>query len=125
MEFTQFIIAVLGILFPIGILTVIFSFDNKSEARYHETMRRLIENGQTLDEELLRGIPGYKKKQPRDDIRSGWITSAVGLGITLLGAVALGSVIYGAGLLVLCIGLGIFAYGMVNRHTHIGSEKED
>jgi hypothetical protein len=124
MEFSQFIIAILGMLFPIGIVAIIFAYENKSEARYHDTMLKLIENGQTLNEEVLSGIPGYKKKGPRNDIRSGWITAAVGMGITLLGMVALGSVIFGAGLLVLCIGVALFAYGMVARHTNIIGDKD-
>ena len=125
MEFSQLLITILGMLFPLGILAIIFGFENKSEARFHATIQRVIESGQTLDEELISGIPGYKKKNPRDDIRSGLITSATGLGITLLGFVALGSVVYGAGLLVLSIGVAIFAYGVYEKRTNPSSESVD
>lgn len=117
MEFYQFFVAIMGMLFPIGILAIIFGFANKSEARFHDTMQRVIESGQTLDEELIRGIPGYTKKHPRDDIRSGLITSGAGLGITILGYAALGSTVYGAGYLVLSIGIAIFAYGVISKRT--------
>ena len=117
MEFYQFFIAFMGMLVPIGILAIIFGFTNKSEARFHDTMQRVIESGQTLDEELIRGIPGYTKKYPRDDIRSGLITSGTGLGITILGHAALGSTVYGAGYLVLSIGIAIFAYGVFSKRT--------
>lgn len=123
MEFSPFIIAVLGMLFPFGILAIIFGFESKSEARFHATLQRLLESGQPLDETLIEGIPGYKKKYPRNDIRSGLITGGTGLGITLLGFVALGSWVYGAGLLVLCIGGGIFVYGIIDaRQNRIESD---
>ncbi len=125
MELTQFLIAILGMLFPIGILAIIFGYQNRSEARFHETVQRAIESGQTLDENLMSGIPGYKKAMPRNDIRSGLITAGVGLGLILLGYMAMGSMFYGAGYLVLFIGLPIFAYGIYNKVNNPSADSED
>jgi ABC-type transport system involved in multi-copper enzyme maturation permease subunit len=119
------IISVLGLLVPICILAIIFGYQNRSEARFHETLQRVIESGQTLDEELLSGIPGYKKVMPRDDVRSGLITTAVGLGLILLGYSALGSKVYGAGYLVFCIGLAIFGYGVYMKQNNPALEQMD
>jgi hypothetical protein len=115
MDFYELLIVILGMLFPIGILAIIFGFQNRSEARFHETLNKVIDSGQTLDEDLISGIPGYKKVMPRNDIRSGLVTSGVGLGLIFLGAMALGSVVYGAGFLVLFIGLAIFGYGWYTK----------
>ena len=121
MDVTVAIVAIAGILMPVGILAIIFGFANRSESRFHQTVQKAIDNGQKLDEEVLSGIPGYQKKaSPRDDIRNGVITSGTGLGITLLGFVGLGSVITGAGLLVFCIGMSIFAYGYMTKGQNQG-----
>jgi len=116
MEFTHFLLAICGMLVPIVILGIIFGYTYLSEARFHDTVKRIIESGQTLDESMLSGMPGYTRKYPRDDIRSGIITAATGLGLLLLGYLALGRVITGAGALVLCIGLAIFAYGYFSKN---------
>ncbi len=125
MEYFPFVISVLGLLFPLVILPIIFGFESRSEARFHETLKSLVENGQALDEQTLSGIPGYKKKNPRNDVRSGIITTGTGLGITLLGKVALGSVVFGAGLLVLCIGASIAAYGLFGKPSERQTQNPD
>jgi len=96
MDFSVTLVALAAILMPVGIIAIIFGYANTSEKRFHDTAQRLIENGQTLDEEVLSGIPGYQKKGPRDDIRGGIITAGTGLGITLLGYVAIGDVVFAA-----------------------------
>ncbi|GHA08920.1 hypothetical protein GCM10008090_18530 [Arenicella chitinivorans] len=125
MEYFPFVIAILGLLFPLVLLPIIFGFESRSEARFHDTLKSMIESGQTLDEQTLSGIPGYKKKGPRNDVRSGLITTGTGLGIALLGKVALGSVIFGAGLLVLCIGASIAAYGLFGKHLSAAATRSD
>lgn len=125
MEFFPFILAILGLMFPLVILPIIFGFESRSEARFHDTLKTLIENGQTLDEQTLSGIPGYKKKNPRNDVRSGVITAGTGLGIALLGKVALGTFVFGAGVLVLCIGASIAAYGLFGKQSKISGANSD
>ncbi|NND83330.1 MAG: DUF202 domain-containing protein [Gammaproteobacteria bacterium] len=125
MQTYQFLIAILGMLFPLAIMAMIFRFDDKSEKRFHDTVQRLLEKGQPIDEEVMRGIPGYKKKQPRNDIRSGGITLGVGIGIILLGHMALGPVVYGSGYLVACIGGAIFAYGIVTKANNDDNQNSD
>lgn len=115
MEFTHFLIAIAGIAMPIGILAIIFGFSNRSEARFHETVQKMIDNGQELSEEILSGIPGYKKVTPKNDLRDGTNTVGVGIGLVMLGFFALGSVIMGVGLLVACIGGAMILNGYLNR----------
>jgi len=106
MEIMPFIIAICGIAMPVGILAIIFSYANRSEERFHQTVQKLVDNGQELNEDVLSGIPGY---------RNGINTIGVGVGLSLLGLVGLGDVILGVGMLVTCIGVAILANGYLNR----------
>jgi len=115
MEFMPFIVAIFGILMPLGILAIIFGYTNQNEKRYHETVQKIIDSGQELNEEILSGIPGYKKVHPRDDVKNGINTIGVGIGLILLGFIALGSVITGVGFLVSCIGIAVYLNGRMNR----------
>ena len=79
----------------------------------------MIESGQELSPELLESVPGYKagKGKDKDDIRSGFITSGVGIGIALFGHFgAEEQALFGIGLLVLSIGVGILAYGIYSKN---------
>jgi len=92
--------------------------------QYHETKSKnetIIEISKNIDdpsrlEELL-GILDERKKEPVDYRRGGVITIFVGLGIFLLGSVALGSFFEGIGLLVGAIGIGTLVAGYFYPNT--------
>ena len=118
------IIGVFGM--PVFIVLIYFYFANKSEKQFHTTLHELIESGQELSPELLQSIPGYKKGNgKRNDIRTGTITTAVGIGIVLFGQAKQFQVgvseapLVGIGLLVFSIGLGILAYGIYNKDKKV------
>ena len=67
-------------------------------------------------EELL-GIFDERKKEPIDYRRGGVITIFVGIGICLLGYVAMGSFFVGAGYLVGAIGIGTMVAGYLYPNT--------
>ena len=67
-------------------------------------------------EELL-GIFDERKKEPIDYRRGGVITIFVGIGIYLLGLVALGSLFEGIGFLVGAIGVGTMIAGYLYPNT--------
>ena len=121
------LLAVIGIFgMPVFIVFIYFHFANKSKEQFHTTLQKLIESGQELSPELLQSIPGYKKENgKRNDIRTGTITSGVGIGIVLFGQAKQFQVgvseapLVGIGLLVLSIGLGILAYGIYNKHKKV------
>ncbi len=122
MGYLPFIIALAGIAMPVALIYIIFNHENRSEERFHNTIQKLLDNGKELDEEVLSGIPGYKKVVPRDDVRNGINTLGVGVGLSLLGWVSLGSVITGVGLLVSCIGGALMANGYLNVNKSQHSE---
>ena len=113
------LIPLAGIAMPVGIVWIIFYYDNRTKEQFNATLQKLIESGQELSPELLESVPGYKagKGKDKDDIRSGFILIGLGIGIALLGDVGLGlQVVFGAGLLVLSIGVGILAYGIYSKN---------
>ena len=113
------LIPLAGIAMPVGIVWIIFYYDNRTKEQFHTTLQKLIESGQELSPELLESVPGYKagKGTDKDDIRSGLITSGVGIGIALFGHFgAEEQALFGIGLLVLSIGVGILAYGIYSKN---------
>ena len=114
-------VAIVAIVMPLGIVIAIFYFDTKNKDKFHSTLQKFIESGQEVTPELLQSIPGYKKENgKRNDIRTGTITSGVGIGIVLFGQFgAQETELVGIGLLVLSIGLGILAYGIYNKDKKV------
>ena len=112
------IIPIAGIGMPVLIVWIIFYYDSRVKEQFHATLQKLIESGQELSPELLESVPGYKAgKKDKDDIRSGLITSGVGIGLALFGHFGVGEQpLFGIGLLVLSIGVGILAYGIYSKN---------
>ena len=113
------LIPLAGIAMPVGIVWIIFYYDNRTKEQFNATLQKLIESGQELSPELLESVPGYKagKGKDKDDIRSGLVTSGVGIGIALFGHFgAEEQALFGIGLLVLSIGVGILAYGIYSKN---------
>ena len=113
------LIPLAGIAMPVGIVWIIFYYDNRTKEQFNATLQKLIESGQELSPELLESVPGYKagKGKDKDDIRAGLITSGVGIGIALFGHFgAEEQALFGIGLLVLSIGVGILAYGIYSKN---------
>ena len=112
------LIPLFGIAMPVGIVWIIYDYESRVKQQFHATLQKLIESGQELSPELLESVPGYKAgKKDKDDIRSGLITSGVGIGIALFGHFGVGEQpLFGIGLLVLSIGVGILAYGIYSKN---------
>ena len=113
------LIPLAGISMTVGIVWIIFYYDNRTKEQFHATLQKLIESGQELSPELLESVPGSKagKGKDKEDIRSGFITSGVGIGIALFGHFgAEEQALFGIGLLVLSIGVGILAYGIYSKN---------
>ena len=108
------IVGVFGM--PVFIVWVVSYFSGKREERFQQTLQELIKSGQELSPELLQSIPGYKKENgERNDIRTGTITTGVGIGIALFGQFGVDPDLVGIGLLVFSIGLAFLAYGYLQQ----------
>ena len=107
----ELLIPLAGILFPIGIVFVIFFFSNKMERHKYNA---IIEVSKNIDdpskiEEVIDSL--NEKKKPIDYRRSGVITLFVGLGLFLFGVVSSIDILKGVGLLVAAIGVGSIIAG--------------
>ena len=112
------LIPLAGIAMAVGIVWIVHHYDDRAKEQFHATLQKLIESGQELSPELLESVPGYTGgRKDRNDIRSGLVTSGVGIGLALFGHFGLGEQpLFGVGLLVLCIGLGKLAYGIYSKN---------
>ena len=117
-EAIPLIIPILGISAGIIIPLAVFIWQY-----YEEKGKRaaVIEISKKLDDpskvEKLLAIFDERKKQPIDYRRGGVITAFVGVGIFLLGLVALGPLLKGVGLLVCTIGIGTMIAGYLYPNT--------
>ena len=117
-EAIPLIIPILGISAGIIIPLAVFIWQY-----YEEKGKRaaVIEISKNLDDpskvEKLLAIFDERKKQPIDYRRGGVITIFVGVGIFLLGLVALGPLLKGVGLLVCAIGIGTMIAGYLYPNT--------
>ena len=115
------IIGVFGM--PAFIVLIIAYFENKKKEKFHKTVQALIKSGQEVTPELLQSIPGFSAEGRRNDIRTGFIMSGVGLGIILFGRFGVNEApLFGIGLLVLSIGIGFLMYGY---YAKVQLEKSD
>jgi len=112
------LIPLFGIAMPVGIVWIVYYYENRAKEQFHTTLQKLIESGQELSPELMESVPGYKgRRKDKNDIRSGLVTSGVGIGIALFGHFgAEDQAVFGIGLLVLSIGVGILAYGIYSKN---------
>ena len=109
-----------GIIIPISVFIWLY-FDSKNK------QKTILEISKNLDdpskvEELLK-IFEERKKEPIDYRRNGVITIFVGVGLFLLGYLALGRVLEGVGALVGLIGIGTMIAGYLYPNT--GKELTD
>ncbi len=118
------IIPIFGMLTGIIIPIAIFIWLYKDAKGKRETVLEISKNlnDPTKIEELLQ-IFEERKKEPIDYRRNGVITIFVGLGLFLLGYLALGKIFEGVGALVGLIGIGTMIAGYLYPNT--GKELTD
>jgi len=121
---TELLIPIFGILAGIIIPIAVFIWQYHEEKGKRET---ILEISKHLDdpvklEELLK-IFEERKKEPIDYRRGGVITTFVGIGLYMLGFLALGRILEGVGALVGLIGIGTIIAGYLYPNT--GKELTD
>ena len=120
----ELLIPIFGILAGIIIPIAVFIWQYHEEKGKRETV---LEISKHLDdpaklEELLK-IFEERKKEPIDYRRGGVITTFVGIGLYMLGFLALGRILEGVGALVGLIGIGTIIAGYLYPNT--GKELTD
>ena len=118
-EYLIYLIPVITIVAGIIITVSSFILIYFKEKGKQET---IVEISKNMDdpsklEDLLSILEDRKKKEPLDYRRTGVITLFVGLGLFLLGFVAIGVILEGVGLLVGAIGVGSIIAGYLYPNT--------
>ena len=117
-EFIPLIIPILGISAGIIIPIAVFVwqyYDEKGKRSAVIEIAKHLGDPSRVDE--LLHLFDERKKAPIDYRRGGVITTFVGIGIFLLGFVAIGSLVRGVGLLVCAIGIGTLIAGYLYPNT--------
>jgi len=114
----ELLIPILGVLtgmvVPIAAFVWLY-FDSKNKRDSVIEIAKNLDNPEQV--EKLMAIFDERKREPIDYRRGGLITIFVGIGIFLLGYIALGSFVKGIGLLVGAIGLGTLLAGYLYPNT--------
>ena len=103
-----------GVFIPVAVFIWLY-YEGKGK---RETILEISKNinDSSKVEELLK-IFEERKKEPIDYLRNGVITIFVGIGLYLLGYIALGSILKGVGALVAVIGIGTMIAGYLYPNT--------
>ena len=112
------IIPLFGMLIGVIIPVSVFYWQYKEGKEKNKTIIEIsknIDDSSKLDE--LLSIFDERKKEPIDYRRNGVITIFVGIGLYLLGYLALGSILKGVGALVGVIGIGTMIAGYLYPNT--------
>ena len=108
-------IVIIFLLAPILIILLIFYFVNKNRKEKMKLAQMAMEKGQPIPENLLNNQPD----ELGDEYQKGMRQCFVGVGLMIFLWYAAGSIGFGIGALVYCIGLGkVFAAKSVGRKNH-------
>ena len=114
MESVGLLIPILGILLPAIIVLIVHVYESRNKKNKFDAIIEVSKNINDPEEirDLLESLKD-KKKSPFDLRRSGVITIFVGVGLFMLGFMALGAVFHGVGTLVAFIGIGQMIAGYI------------
>ena len=110
----------IGLIIPIAVFIWLY-FEGKGKRETVLEISKHLDDPAKLEE--LLNIFEERKKAPIDYRRNGVITLFVGIGLYLLGNIALGFILEGVGLLVGTIGIGTLIAGYLYPNT--GKELTD
>ena len=103
-----------GLIIPLAVFIWLYYEEKGKRAAVIEIAKHVSDSSKV---EKLLAIFDERKKQPIDYRRGGVIAIFVGIGIFLLGFVALGALFEGVGLLVCAIGVGTMIAGYLYPNT--------
>ena len=107
-------IIIIFLLAPLLIIIAIFYFVNKNRKEKMKLAQMAMEKEQPIPDELLNNVPD----EVSDEYQKGMRQCFVGVGLMIFLAFAAGTIGFGIGALVFCIGLGkVFAAKSVGKKT--------
>ena len=107
-------IVIIFLLAPLLIIIAIFYFVNKNRKEKMKLAQMAMEKGQPIPDELLNNVPD----EVSDEYQKGMRQCFVGVGLMIFLYFAAGTIGFGIGVLVFCIGLGkVLAAKSVGKRT--------
>ena len=103
-----------GIIIPVAVFIWLY-YDNKGKRETVLEISKHLNDPAKLEELLT--IFDDRKKEPLDYRRNGVVTIFVGIGLFLLGFIAIGRILEGVGFLVAAIGVGTLIAGYLYPNT--------
>jgi len=123
------IIPIIALSLPAIIVLIVFVYESKNKKKKYDTIIEVSKNISDPEEirDLIKSLDDNKKKSPIDLRRSGVITIFIGAGLFMLGWIAIGSVVEGAGALVALVGVGQMVAGYIypNQSEEINKVVEE
>lgn len=113
---------------PAFIVHVYYRYEHNRDRLFHESLQVLINSGQQIAPDILRGIPGYKEVSARNDLRQGILTLGLGLGIACLGYFGIGrhgDFVVGLGLCFALFGLAKSSFGYYQKKAQQSTQPQE
>lgn len=115
-------IVIIFLLAPLLIIIAIFYFVNKNRKEKMKLAQMAMEKGQPIPDELLNNVPD----EVSDEYQKGMRQCFVGVGLMIFLYFAAGTIGFGIGALVFCIGLGkVLAAKSVGKRTPNNNNNDD
>ena len=122
------LIPIIAVSLPAIIIWVVFAYESRNKKKKYDTIIEVSKNLSDPEEvrDLIESLQD-KKKSPIDLRRSGVITIFIGVGLFMLGWIAIGNVLEGVGALVGLIGVGQMVAGYIypNQSEEINKAVEE
>lgn len=113
-----FIVLALAIALPVMIIAITFEFKNRQQKLWHETARLALEKGQPLPAQPASGFHDRTdSKGGRNDIRTGLILIAVGVGLAVFFKTVGARDAMGIGAIPGFIGVALLLFGLFSPRS--------
>jgi hypothetical protein len=109
--------------FPVLIVGIFYYSRFRKDKMLHETLRTMIDKGVSIPPELLKPAEAERKPRQRNDLRSGMILVAVGIGLVVMLNTAHNKTMSGVGFIPLLIGVAFLIVWKLDRKKSEQLEK--
>ena len=124
----EILIPIIGVSLPAIIIWIVFVYKSRNKKKKYDTIIEVSKNISDPEEvrDLIESLQD-KKTSPIDLRRSGVITIFIGVGLFMLGWIAIGNVLEGVGALIALIGIGQMIAGYIypNQSEEINKAVEN
>ena len=121
MFFVLMVLLIIFVISPVLIIVALFYFINRNRKEKMRLAQMAMQQGQPIPEQLLNEQPGNVDEEYKKGMRQCF----VGVGLMIFLGFAAGTVGFGVGALVFCIGLGKVFVSKTTNRKNIVDDKND